>query len=61
VGINCYEPAWYSMKVIPLEKSKTRLEYEIFAKKGLEEVKIQEFIKFLKEVEKEVMSLLFGN
>ena len=53
-GINCYEPAWYSMKVIPLEKNKTRLEYEIFSKKGLEESKIQEFIKFLKEVEKEV-------
>jgi hypothetical protein len=61
VGINCYEPAWYSMKVIPLEKNKTRLEYEIFAKKGLEEAKIQEFINFLKEVEKEVMSLPFGN
>jgi hypothetical protein len=53
-GINCYEPAWYSIRVIPLEKSKTRLEYEIFSKKGLEENKIQEFIKFLKEVEKEV-------
>src|SRR5204863_9199070 len=48
-GINCYEPAWYSMRIIPLEKNKTRLEYEIFAKKGLEENKIQEFIKFLKE------------
>ena len=53
-GINCYEPAWYSMRVIPLEKNKTRLEYEIFAKRGVEETKIQEFITFLKEVEKEV-------
>ena len=53
-GINCYEPAWYSMRVIPLEKNKTRLEYEIFTKEGLEENKIQEFVKFLKEVEKEV-------
>jgi len=56
-GINCYEPAWYSMRVIPLEKNKTRLEYEIFAKKGVEETKIQEFITFLKEVEKEVRRL----
>ena len=56
-GINCYEPAWYSMRVIPLEKNKTRLEYEIFAKKGVEESKIQEFITFLKEVEKEVCGL----
>lgn len=55
-GINCYEPVWYSMKVIPLEKNKTRLEYEIFTKKGLEESKVQEFIKFLKQVEKEVIS-----
>jgi hypothetical protein len=46
VGINCYEPAWYSMKVVPLEKNKTRLEYEI-----------QEFITFLKQLEKEVCPL----
>jgi hypothetical protein len=55
-GINCYDPAWYSMRVIPLDNHKTRLEYEIFAKKGLEESKIQEFIGFLKQVEKEVRS-----
>ena len=55
-GINCYEPAWYSMRVIPLDKNKTRLEYEIFAKKGLEESQIQDFITFLKQVEKEVIS-----
>lgn len=42
------------MRVIPLDKNKTRLEYEIFAKKGIEEAEIQDFIKFLKEVEKEV-------
>lgn len=56
-GINCYEPAWYSMRVIPLDKNKTRLEYEIFAKKGLEESQIQDFITFLKQVEKEVIFL----
>jgi len=56
-GINCYEPAWYSMRVIPLEKNKTRLEYEIFGKKGVDESKIQEFVTFLKEVEKEVCGL----
>jgi hypothetical protein len=55
-GINCYEPAWYSMRVIPLDKNKTRLEYEIFGKKGLEESQIQDFITFLKQVEKEVIS-----
>jgi len=53
-GINCYEPAWYSMRVVPLESNKTRLEYEIFSKKGVEEGKIQEFIAFLQQVEKEV-------
>jgi hypothetical protein len=58
-GINCYEPAWYSMRVIPLEKNKTRLEYEIFTKKGIEEAKVQEFIAFLKEVEKEVLQSLY--
>jgi hypothetical protein len=54
-GISCYEPAWYSMRVIPIDKNNTRLEYEIYAKRGLEESKIQEFISFLREVEKEVV------
>ena len=44
------------MRVIPVEKNKTRLEHEIFAK-GLEESKIEEFIKFLK-VEREADALL---
>jgi hypothetical protein len=42
------------MKVIPLEKNRTRLEYEIYARKGLDESTIQEFITFMKQVEKEV-------
>ena len=57
-GLSCYEPAWYSMRVIPVDKNNTRLEYEIHARKGLEESKIQEFITFLRQVEKEVPSLI---
>jgi len=46
------------MRVIPLEKNTTRLEYEIFAKKGTDEATMQEFIQFLKEVEQEVIPTL---
>src|SRR5271156_3473300 len=52
-GINCYEPAWYSMRVIPIDKNTTKLQYEIFKKKGLSEDVMLEFITFLKQVEKE--------
>ena len=52
-GHSCYEPAWYSMRVLPVDKTHTRLEYEIYGRKGLDDSKIQEFIKFLREVEKE--------
>jgi len=52
-GINCYEPAWYSMRVLPISKTRTKLSYEIFKKKDLSEPAIQEFITFLKQVEKE--------
>ena len=45
------------MRVVPLEKNKTRLEYEIFARKGVDETTIHEFIRFLKEVEKEGVTL----
>jgi hypothetical protein len=55
-GISCYEPAWYSMRVLPVDKGHTRLEYEIYAKKGIEESKMTEFISFLREVEKEVLT-----
>ena len=44
------------MRVIPIDKNNTRLEYEIYGRKGLEERKIQDFITFLRNVEKEVCS-----
>jgi hypothetical protein len=56
-GISCYEPAWYSMRVLPVDKTHTRLEYEIYSRKGLEESKMEEFISFLREVEKEDFDL----
>ncbi|EPQ57132.1 ISP domain-containing protein [Gloeophyllum trabeum ATCC 11539] len=56
-GINCYSPAWYSIRVIPVSATKTILEYDIFAKKGVQETEIVEFIDFLKQVEIEDFNL----
>jgi hypothetical protein len=45
------------MRVIPVDRTHSRLEYEIYARKGLDESKMQEFISFLREVEKEDFDL----
>jgi phenylpropionate dioxygenase-like ring-hydroxylating dioxygenase large terminal subunit len=57
-GMNCYSYAWYYMRIIPKSAGRTVLEYDIFAKKGEDPAKIREFIRFLKEVEIEVCSLI---
>jgi hypothetical protein len=48
------------MRVLPVDKGHTRLEYEIYAKNGIEESKMTEFISFLREVEKEVSHYFKG-
>lgn len=53
-GMNCYSYAWYSMRIVPKSAGRTVLEYDIYGMKGEDPAKIQEFIKFLKEVELEV-------
>lgn len=53
-GMNCYSYAWYSMRIVPKSAGRTVLEYDIYGMKGVEPAKIQEFIRFLKEVELEV-------
>lgn len=56
-GINCYSPAWYSIRVLPISPSHTILQYDIFCKKGLAEEKKKEFIDFLQLVELEDFNL----
>jgi hypothetical protein len=53
-GMNCYSYAWYYMRIVPKGAGRTVLEYDIFGRKGEDPAKIQEFIRFLKEVELEV-------
>lgn len=57
-GMNCYSYAWYYMRIVPKSAGRTVLEYDIFGKKGEGPEKIQEFIRFLKEVELEVSMLV---
>ena len=53
-GMNCFSYAWYYMRLVPKSAGRTVLEYDIFARKGEDPVKVREFIRFLKEVEIEV-------
>ncbi|GMG25826.1 unnamed protein product [Ambrosiozyma monospora] len=56
-GINCYSPAWYSIRVLPITPSRTILQYDIYTKKGLAEEKKKEFVDFLQNVELEDFNL----
>ncbi|ONH67826.1 putative dioxygenase subunit alpha YeaW [Cyberlindnera fabianii] len=56
-GINCYSPAWYSIRVLPISPSHTILQYDIFTKKGLPKEEKDEFVEFLQQVEIEDFDL----
>lgn len=56
-GINCYSPAWYSIRVLPQSATHTILQYDIYTKKGLDETTKTEFVDFLQKVELEDFDL----
>ncbi|ODV63973.1 Bet v1-like protein [Ascoidea rubescens DSM 1968] len=56
-GINCYSPAWYSIRVLPITPTHTVLQYDIYTKKGLAEKEKKEFVDFLQQVEIEDFDL----
>jgi len=56
-GVNCYSPAWYSIRVLPLSATKTTLQYDIYTKKGIDEATKAEFVDFLQQVEIEDFNL----
>lgn len=56
-GVNCYSPAWYSIRVLPISATHTVLQYDIYTKKGLPEEEKKEFIDFLQLVELEDFNL----
>ncbi|KAI5970488.1 hypothetical protein CANMA_000397 [Candida margitis] len=56
-GVNCYSPAWYSIRVLPLSATKTTLQYDIYTKKGIDEATKTEFVDFLQQVEIEDFDL----
>ena len=43
------------MRIVPKSAGRTVLEYDVYGMKGTDPQKIQEFIRFLKEVELEVI------
>lgn len=56
-GINCYSPAWYSIRVLPITAKRTILQYDIYTKKGLDDEEKKEFVDFLQQVELEDFDL----
>lgn len=56
-GVNCYSPAWYSIRVLPQSANHTILQYDIYTKKGLEDAAKKEFVDFLQLVELEDFNL----
>lgn len=56
-GINCYSPAWYSIRVLPITATHTILQYDIYTKKGLPDAEKKEFVDFLQLVELEDFNL----
>lgn len=56
-GINCYSPAWYSIRVLPITATHTILQYDIYTKKGLPDAEKKEFVDFLQLVELEDYNL----
>ncbi|SGZ57687.1 CIC11C00000001586 [Sungouiella intermedia] len=56
-GINCYSPAWYSIRVLPISATHTILQYDIYTKKGLPDAEKKEFVDFLQLVELEDFNL----
>ncbi|KAF5098053.1 hypothetical protein DV451_003565 [Geotrichum candidum] len=56
-GINCYSPAWYSIRVVPITPTRTILQYDIYKKKGIEQAEIDDFVEFLQQVEIEDFDL----
>lgn len=56
-GVNCYSPAWYSIRVLPITAKRTILQYDIYTKKGSTEENKKEFVDFLQQVELEDFNL----
>lgn len=56
-GINCYSPAWYSIRVVPITPTRTILQYDIYKKKGISKTEIDDFVEFLQLVEIEDFDL----
>jgi hypothetical protein len=56
-GVNCYSPAWYSIRVLPITPTRTILQYDIYKKKGIGKNEIDGFVEFLQQVELEDFNL----
>ena len=55
-GINCYSPAWYSIRVLPITAKRTILQYDIYTKKGLDDEEKKEFVDFYSKLSWKILT-----
>lgn len=48
-GVNCYSPAWYSLRVLPVSSNRTLLLYDIYRKKA-DPSKVKDFVDFMQQL-----------
>lgn len=57
LGMPCYEPAYYTLSVMPEGPGRTKLSYRFFARKNASYRVIEEFLEFIKQVTEEDISI----
>jgi phenylpropionate dioxygenase-like ring-hydroxylating dioxygenase large terminal subunit len=57
LGLPCYEPCFYTLRVNPLAVNRTRLEYTFHFRENIETTKISEFRNFVDEITSEDINI----
>jgi len=61
-GISCYPPtAWLTLRFNPIAVNQTLFEIDVYAHKSKSAIEMEEFVKFLKQVQLEDMELSTGS
>jgi len=57
LGMPCYEPAYYTLSVMPMGPEETKLSYRFFARKDASYRVLEEFLEFVKQVTEEDIAI----
>lgn len=56
-GVNCYSPAWYSFRMIPMAVDRTILQYDVYRRIDGDRDEIDEFTRFMWQLNQEDFAL----